>query len=216
MTTNKLNSTWDFSATAETTPAADDKESEDNPWSLNRGKPTKKKDKGFSFGSLDEEEEKPAEPDPVAEKKDDTFDFGFSSGKKDKKKKKGGVLAFEEVEETPEPTPVVVEETPAEDDWGGGGWGAPAKAKGKKGKKGAVEPDPPKVEPPKIEEPAPVEDDWSSFATAGKKGKKGKGKNAVEELPKVCLNMSIFPFWFRTDVFPYQYYCSSPLSMSNA
>lgn len=179
-------STWDFSSTtAETTAATDTKkETEDNPWSLNRGKPTKKKDKGFSFGSLDEEEEKPAEPDPVLEKKDDTFDFGFSAGKKDKKNKKGGVFAFQEVEETPAPTPAVVEEPPAEDDWGGG-WGAP-KAKGKKGKKGAVEPDPPKVEPLKTEEPAPVEDEWSSFATAGKKGKKGKGKTAVENPPKVC------------------------------
>ncbi|XMA19487.1 hypothetical protein WAI453_012278 [Rhynchosporium graminicola] len=178
-------SNWDFSATtADAAPAADDKKvTEDNPWSMNRGKPTKKEKKGFSFGSLDEEEEKPAEPDPIVEKKDDdNFDFGF--GKKDKKKKKGGAFSFD-AEETPESTPAVIEEAAAEDDWGGG-WGAP-KAKGKKGKKGAAEPETPKVELPKIEEPAPVQDDWSSFATAGKKGKKGKGKT-VDEPPKISVS----------------------------
>jgi len=74
----------------------------------------------------------------VAEKKDDTFDFGFSA-KKDKKKKKGGVFSFEEVEETPEAAPAVVEETPAEDDWASFAT-AGKKGKGKKAKgKTAVE-----------------------------------------------------------------------------
>ena len=68
----------------------------------------------------------------MAEKKDDTFDFGFSA-KKDKKKKKGGVFSFEEVEETPEAAPAVVEETPAEDDWASFAT-AGKKGKGKKAK----------------------------------------------------------------------------------
>ena len=96
-------STWDFSSTT-TTAAVDTKakepEIDNNPWSLNRGKP-KKKNNGFSFGALDEEEAKPEEPDPPTDKKDeDTFDFGFTSvSKKDKKKKKGALAEPEETKE---------------------------------------------------------------------------------------------------------------------
>ena len=116
------------------------------------------------------------EPDPSAEKKDETFDFGFTSvSKKDKKKKKNSILdSLDEPIEEPTITPAV-EETKDEDEWGGG-WGT-AKTK-KKGKKGA-EPDPPKVEEVKAPEPAAAEDEWSFGA---KKDKKKKGKNAITEV----------------------------------
>jgi hypothetical protein len=62
---------WDFSGTSTTMSATDtkakDTEIDNNPWSINRGKP-KKKNTGFSFEALDEEETKPEEPDPPAEK----------------------------------------------------------------------------------------------------------------------------------------------------
>lgn len=48
---------WDFSATTSDTKKDTTAEIDNNPWSLNRGKP-KKKNTGFSFGSLDEEETK--------------------------------------------------------------------------------------------------------------------------------------------------------------
>jgi hypothetical protein len=180
-------STWDFSAT--TASAADTKAKEeepaDNPWSLDRAKPKKKK-VGLSFGGLEEEEVKSTLPDAVPEKKDSTFDFGFTkpTDKKDKKKKKGGVLAYEEqpeeIKEEPAPiieTPTINESAAADDSWGGG-WGA-AKPK-KKGSKG-TDPEPAKEEP-KVEEPAPADDPWS-LGTTKKKGKKAKG--VVEETLKV-------------------------------
>jgi hypothetical protein len=48
---------WDFSATTLDTKKDTTTEIDNNPWSLNRGKP-KKKNTGFSFGSVDEEETK--------------------------------------------------------------------------------------------------------------------------------------------------------------
>lgn len=169
-----LISTWDFSATtaaSSTDTKTKDAEVDNNPWSLNRSKP-KKKTTDFAFGSLDEEEGNPDEPDPPAgTKADEGFDFGFSSGKKDKKKK-GGVFDFQVIDE--EPKEELAPAAGPEDEWGSG-WGT-AQTK-KKGKKGA-EPQPPKEEP-KVEDPAPVEGDWAM--PSSKKDKKKKGKNAVEE-----------------------------------
>lgn len=164
--------TWDFSSTitpAATETKAKDTEIDNNPWSLNRGKP-KKKNTGFSFGALDEEESKEV-PDPPAETKvdEDAFSFGFTSvSKKDKKKKKGVVTEVEEPKE--EITPPA--DDPAEDEWGG--WGT-AKSKKKGGKK--IELEPAKTET-KIEETAPVEEEWS-FGNSKKDKKKKKG--TVEE-----------------------------------
>ncbi|KAG9248304.1 hypothetical protein BJ878DRAFT_538439, partial [Calycina marina] len=174
-------STWDFSATTttDTAIASDTKKEEEvdnNPWSLNRGKP-KKKDTGSSFGALDEEEKEP-DPPPDDEKKADPFDFGFVGGgtsKKDKKKKGKGAF---DVEEPKVEEPAPVEE--AVDDWGGG-WGTNAKSKKKGGK---TEPEP----PPKIEQPAPAEDDWAISFGGAKKGKSKKGKVVAVEEPKVEEN----------------------------
>lgn len=157
------------------------KEAEGNPWSLDRGKPKKIENVGFSFGALDEEETK--EPD----KTESTFNFGFTtaSTKKDKKKNKKGVFGTEDpAEENSEPTPAAVEEPPVEDHWGAG-WGAP-KAKKGKGKKSAVESDSLKVEA-KAEELAPAAEDERSAFTTATKAKKGK-KGAAEEIPKVSAN----------------------------
>jgi hypothetical protein len=180
--TTDPNSTWDFSATTTTTAdnkAKDTPEIDNNPWSLNRGKP-KKKNTSFSFAALDEDE-KEKEPDHLAEKKEDNaFDFGFTSvNKKDKKKKKNTFGDFEEPKEEPAPTPAV-EEPAADDDWGG--WGT-AKTK-KKGKK-VVEPDPPKAEETKVVEPAPAEDEWAFGGS--KKDKKKKGKNATIEVSNIRM-----------------------------
>ena len=102
--------TWDFSATTNATSTTDTKkesEVENNPWSLNRGKP-KKKNNAFSFGVLDEEDAKPLDPDPLAETKPAEDDFGFTSvSKKDKKKKKNAFSWEPEEPKEPEPAPIV-------------------------------------------------------------------------------------------------------------
>ncbi|OBT52300.1 hypothetical protein VE04_07700, partial [Pseudogymnoascus sp. 24MN13] len=163
---------WDFSATDGAAATEEKKEEEggDNPWSLNRGKPTttKKKKGAFSFG-FDEEETKEPEPEPPKEEKKEEDD-GFSGfvSKKDKKKgKKGAVFAFED---PPAEEPVVVPE--------------PGRRRLLRRMTGAIAeviPEPVVEEPPKEEpkEEPVVEDSWGAV---GKKKK--KGKNVIEEIPK--------------------------------
>lgn len=84
-------SNWNFSATnaTETTTDAKKDDIDSNPWSLNRGKPTKKKDT-FAFGSFDEEAKDDSKSPPADTEgtPEDTSGFATATSKKDKKKKK--------------------------------------------------------------------------------------------------------------------------------
>ena len=185
--------TWDFSSTTAAAEAkSEDTAIDNNPWSINRGKP-KKENTSFSFGALDEpetKEEDEEKPEKEEKKEDNDFGFGFTPiGKKEKKKKKGGMFDFddEKKEEPKKDQPPPVIEEPAKpdaiDDWGGG-WGTTSKTKKKNGKKAEPEPvpEPAKEEPKEEFKTSFLDDDWG-FRTTKKEKKKGKA--AIEEVTKV-------------------------------
>ena len=178
---NTGGSTWDWSGGA-------DKDTGDNPWS----KPKKKDKSTFSFGSMDEPDDKPAKDD----------DWGFSTTTKKDKKKKDSMW---------DPAP----ENEGQDITGGAGetWGWDKKKKveevddwftpgGKKDKKkededlwntwGGAKKDKKKTsllddfgtpDPPPAPDAPPADDFWGAVTTKGSKKKKAGLFDDITETP---------------------------------